>query len=460
MTNNAAKLGDGDSDGQRLRVVVVGQTGLESALRRDGRISLVRAATGLDALGELADPLGAIDSKQTLVVIAPEAEPIGPGVEPAQLVAALREIEPSARVTRIGEGQGDESLYDAILTQTASVDDLLAAMDKKPVTPTTPIVVVGSGISPHASVGSAAMVAGNAASAGTTPPTRGGSVDVGGVDLSDAAMVRGVMDGADVLAQGLATIRRRLTDVALVPAGSQMLAAGVATGLVKRGDEVIGVLSSSRATTEQVQRSATWLSAWVTLAHRHAELKQQATIDELTGALNRRAFESYVASAIRQGTANRRSFSLLLLDVDNFKYFNDKYGHEAGDQILTELVRLLTATIRPHDRVCRIGGDELVVVLFDPEGPRDPSSPPLSSAGQIAGRFQKAVCDHRFPKLADEAPGRLTISGGLSTFPWDGRSASELLRSADVRLLQAKREGKDRIVMGPQEQEPPSRSVR
>ncbi|MBY0309263.1 MAG: GGDEF domain-containing protein, partial [Phycisphaerales bacterium] len=120
----------------------------------------------------------------------------------------------------------------------------------------------------------------------------------------------------------------------------------------------------------------------------------------------------------------------------------------AGDLMLNETVRLLRSSVRSHDRVCRIGGDEFAVVFFEPEGPRAPGSKHPGTAQEAAARFRAAIEAHRFPRLAEQAVGRLTISGGLATFPWDGLTAEALLAKADGALLEAKRQGKNSIVIG------------
>jgi diguanylate cyclase (GGDEF)-like protein len=141
--------------------------------------------------------------------------------------------------------------------------------------------------------------------------------------------------------------------------------------------------------------------------------------------------------------------TVLVFDIDNFKYFNDEYGHAAGDDILRETVKLLHSMVRPSDRVCRIGGDEFAVIFDDPRGPRTATSRPPSSVHQIARRFQQAIAEHRFPKLGREAPGRLTISGGLAAYPADGQDVKSLLARADQLALLSKRSGKNCISLGP-----------
>jgi diguanylate cyclase (GGDEF)-like protein len=138
-----------------------------------------------------------------------------------------------------------------------------------------------------------------------------------------------------------------------------------------------------------------------------------------------------------------------MFDIDNFKQFNDLYGHAAGDDILIQVVKLMRSVIRPTDKVCRIGGDEFVVIFWEPTGPRTATSRPPSDIYALAQRFQSEIANHKFPKLGREAPGALTISGGLATYPWDGANAAALLAQADELSLQSKRQGKNAIALGP-----------
>ena len=207
---------------------------------------------------------------------------------------------------------------------------------------------------------------------------------------------------------------------------------------------------AAQGQTERLRPHAGWLGGWLYLGELHTELRLAAFTDMLTGAWNRRYFDRFLDSAIRQGKDLRRSVTLLLFDIDDFKSYNDRYGHGAGDEILTETVRLLKSVIRPTDRVCRIGGDEFAVIFHEPEGPRETASAHPKTAEELARRFQDQIAKHRFPKLGAEAPGKLTISGGLATFPWDGRNAAELVERADELALQGKRAGKNVIFFGPE----------
>jgi GGDEF domain-containing protein len=162
--------------------------------------------------------------------------------------------------------------------------------------------------------------------------------------------------------------------------------------------------------------------------------------------------------------------TLLLFDLDNFKKYNDTYGHGLGDQILKETAALMRRCCREHDCVARIGGDEFAVVFWEKEGPRQPkdaNKPPVAAKPpqtprQIFERFKRLMASQEFQELGPTGKGTLTISGGLASFPWDGRDVPELIQAADKALVMgAKQGGKDRLyLVGDEEEsdtrEPPS----
>ncbi len=203
------------------------------------------------------------------------------------------------------------------------------------------------------------------------------------------------------------------------------------------------------ANTVQLGAWAAWLARWLALDQRVQELSDLAMRDELTGVWNRRYFNQFLGKIMDRAAEERFRVTLLVFDIDDFKIYNDRYGHGAGDEILRESARLMQSVVRTNDVVARVGGDEFAVIFWDAEGPRQPNSQHPQNAVDCARRFQRAIVDHRFPKLLKEAPGTLTISGGLASFPWDGRTPEELLTLADVRALQSKRQGKNAITFGP-----------
>jgi diguanylate cyclase (GGDEF)-like protein len=277
--------------------------------------------------------------------------------------------------------------------------------------------------------------------------------------------VRLLLQGRDILDAAVAAIRGRLAarggrDVVFVSAGWDGAGGGGAEAVSPAGagaveasvswrGRVLGRLRATGATAADLQPMASWLASWLALRDQHAQLREAAFTDSLTGASNRRFFDNFLGVAIEQARRDRQPLTLLMFDIDDFKQYNDRYGHGAGDEILVEAVRLLRSVVRPSDKVCRIGGDEFVVVFHEPQGPRVAGSRHPSDIFQIAQRFQRAIAEHKFPKLGREAPGVLTVSGGLATYPWDGNTPELLLARADELALQSKKQGKNVITLGP-----------
>ena len=226
------------------------------------------------------------------------------------------------------------------------------------------------------------------------------------------------------------------------------------------------------------REAAAFLGTLLHLVRREESLKQLATVDELTGAYNRRYVMHFLNQVLQQSKHEHTEVTLLLFDVDEFKHYNDTYGHGAGDTILKQAIELMRWCCRSHDVVARMGGDEFAVVFWDtgkprpvyehsPVRPGDEPVPPDEGAadGQdhakplsprrthpelamfMSNRFRKTMMTSQFEALGAEAQGVLTISGGLASFPWDGGSAEELLAKADEALLAAKRSGKNRIYL-------------
>ena len=185
--------------------------------------------------------------------------------------------------------------------------------------------------------------------------------------------------------------------------------------------------------------------ALVANATRTESLHRLAITDHLTGTYNRRYFYHLTDRILAKVAEKRSVATLLLYDIDDFKHYNDAYGYAAGDEILRETASLMRQTSRTHDVVARIGGDEFAVLFWDAEEPRSPGSRPPETAYALADRFRQAVSQHHFHSLGPEATGALTISGGLASFPHDGRDCRALLREADRAIKAAKRVGKNAI---------------
>lgn len=269
---------------------------------------------------------------------------------------------------------------------------------------------------------------------------------VGDVDLAEAVMRR---DGSLLpLAMRLLREQSGLEDAAFTPLGQAKGDARFAVDVSFEGTN-FGSLTSQNGDVQALGSWSAWLSRWVALERRQGELYQMAMHDRLTGLWNRRYFELFLERVLQHASQGRQQVTLLVFDIDNFKQYNDNFGHPAGDEILRSTATLIQSLIREHDVVARIGGDEFAVIFWDKGEPRHLGSQHPDSVIGIAKRFQKAICEHKFPKLGQEAVGRLTVSGGLAGFPWDGRTPDELLARADANAMRSKQQGKNAICFGP-----------
>ncbi len=174
------------------------------------------------------------------------------------------------------------------------------------------------------------------------------------------------------------------------------------------------------------------------LIKENQELSQQSNIDALTGVANRRAFDDYLDSMIDQATRHKLKLSLILLDVDNFKSYNDTYGHIRGDEALHEVARITKSVMRTSgDLLARYGGEEFAIVL------------PLSdtnSASTLAQRIIEAMDNAQIEHKAQDKRSHLTCSLGVISVDYansEDRNARDLIKAADDNLYKAKRQGKN-----------------
>jgi diguanylate cyclase (GGDEF)-like protein len=165
-------------------------------------------------------------------------------------------------------------------------------------------------------------------------------------------------------------------------------------------------------------------------------LESLAITDGLTGLYNRRHFEDAVDKELRRCERDGRSSSLLFLDLDQFKVYNDRWGHTEGDAELKRVSAAVRDSIRATDVAFRYGGEELAVLLY---------SCPKERAAGVAEKIRNAV---RAPSLKGGLEGRTaTVSIGVSTFPEDGAGVRALVDAADAALYRAKAEGRDRVAL-------------
>ncbi|MCG3138481.1 MAG: hypothetical protein HJJLKODD_02346 [Phycisphaerae bacterium] len=180
-------------------------------------------------------------------------------------------------------------------------------------------------------------------------------------------------------------------------------------------------------------------------AKRQHQWQQLAMTDDLTRLPNRRYLMNFLNRTIQRAARERFRVTICLFDIDDFKIYNDQFSHDAGDEILRHTAQLLLRHCRVEDVVARLGGDEFVVVFWDAESPRVSGSNHPEEAIAVMKRFTEALKNHEFGCLGPKARGRLTVSGGLASFPWDAADPQELLLKADQALRQAKEHGKSRF---------------
>lgn len=167
------------------------------------------------------------------------------------------------------------------------------------------------------------------------------------------------------------------------------------------------------------------------------ETKLLAITDGLTGLYNHRFFIDGVKIEIERAERYNHNFSLLILDVDQFKHYNDTHGHPKGDEILSGIATLIRKTVRSTDLACRYGGEEFSVIL--PETGK-------SAATALAERLREAISEYPFPFRETQPMGAITVSIGVASYPADDKNTDELIRKADDALYRAKEGGRNRVV--------------
>jgi diguanylate cyclase (GGDEF)-like protein len=167
------------------------------------------------------------------------------------------------------------------------------------------------------------------------------------------------------------------------------------------------------------------------------ELKKISVTDALTGLLNRRYFQERLFEEVERSKRQCKPFTIFIIDIDDFKAFNDRYGHLAGDEALKRVANAIKDAVRSIDVVSRLGGEEFCAILpFTTK----------SDAYVIAERIRRDVAEIRF--MGENIPSDqwLTISLGVAEFPTDANTIDELIDKADKAMYQAKARGKNRII--------------
>ena len=193
---------------------------------------------------------------------------------------------------------------------------------------------------------------------------------------------------------------------------------------------LLGILSR-RLRNNNLLVASTW--------SQQRDLHDEARRDALTGLLNRRGLRDSLARLMAECVHDATPLTLLVIDVDSFKMFNDRYGHPAGDEVLSAIGQVVSRSLRPSDLAARFGGDELVVGLMNATA---------EQGRQVAERIRQAVRRIRPEAARADPPPAPTLSVGVAELR-PGQDLDALFKAADQALYQAKAGGRDRIAFAP-----------
>lgn len=422
-----------------VRVLVIGSEHAAHALRGAlNEVSFVSVPSPIRALAaRLREPFDAIVVSTAL------------GARTPQVVAAARRIRSNARILVLADAveeplarQAALSGADQYLIAPVQEADLRSALVPRPSAPTPP---------------EAERVA-----LPETPAPRSAPAPSPGEVARLGEILRQIDDGPAATIERFAELLRSAFDAvgaevrvedSLARSGDcerlvleETLAGRTGlNGRVALGRRRTGAYSSSAGA--RLAEYAALVEIAVSQARERAQLKSLASTDELSALHNRRHLDQRLDELLAHAARQRGRVTVFLFDIDDFKTYNDQRGHAAGDALIRELSQVLAECTRRDDVVARYGGDEFAVVLWDAEEPRVPGSRHPTEAVALCERIRDAIAAHAFRFLGSERPGPVTISGGLATYPWNGATREELLASADQALRDAKRVGKNRILL-------------
>ena len=423
------------------RILLIGDA------RHDLRPAVLAAAPGADvvAVASVFDAIAELSAHgSTYTTVLAAAEPIER--RPESAVRTLRQLARGGRLLLFGHPTL-EPLSRKMLS--FGVDDYL-------ITPTTAAELEQMLAAPTMRIAPDEL---------PPPPTPTASPVLTGVPLAEVVLDALLSAPQDAPAAAVAAVNAHLAGAATL-AYTAAGTAGPADAIshaVRAGADELGTLHLSAppdaddvAARHLLAQLAHLFGKVAALQDRHTRLQRLAITDELTGLYNGRYFRHYLARIVERARTHMFPVTLLLFDIDNFKKYNDQYGHGVGDEILRQTAALMRRCVRDHDLVARISGDEFAVVFWEKDGPRTPrDGAPAGTPGrppqtpvQILERFRRLLSTQLFNGLGPGGQGTLTISGGLAVYPWHATTTQELIDAADKALMfTAKKSGKNSIYL-------------
>lgn len=203
------------------------------------------------------------------------------------------------------------------------------------------------------------------------------------------------------------------------------------SALVRRATEKIRLVSENKTLVVKLQTYNEELESVNRI------LRELAIRDGLTGLYNHRYFQEALAMEVARAQRHNRPFSLIFIDVDYFKKYNDTHGHPMGDQLLRNLSDMLNSRLRQSDMAARYGGEEFILLL--PETGKD-------GAAIVAESVRSQIENYPFDGRETQPGGKVTVSVGVSTFQEDGSDAPSVLHQADQALYKAKHAGRNQVM--------------
>lgn len=260
-------------------------------------------------------------------------------------------------------------------------------------------------------------------------------------------IIMGEMNGLDLL-RAIKKIAPE-TEVIVMTSNATMetaltaLREGAYDYLVKPFEELELILATVNRALEKLKLQRQNANLMETLKNYSVELEEKSRLlksmaerDGLTDLYNHRHFRESLDREIARADRDQSALSLIIIDLDYFKNYNDSNGHLAGDKLLRQCGEILKESVRGSDLVARYGGEEFVLILPNAD---------LENAGQLAERIRERIAEYPFEGRKTQPSGKLTASLGVATYPHDGDTANTLIDSADQALYRAKESGRNAV---------------